>query len=163
MRKFVRAIVEVGLSAFVLIWVLPVPEAFAATDSAKCEAWHRPDGYDEAWIPGPFKAICATHTTCYEKADATWSACNSALYTSLRRSCENMYPHANLSAAGSKSGDDEASAEASLMSCLQVADEFYSKVQSPATLKHFQAMQEKSADKSVDKTGEKAIHQVTAL
>ena len=78
-----------------------------------------------------------------------------------------MYPHANLSAAGSKSGDDEASAEASaeasLMSCLQVADEFYSKVQSPATLKHFQAMQEKSADKSVDKTGEKAIHQVTAL
>ncbi len=148
LREFATGFAAIVFPLLLLACLLPVPEAFAETD--KCEAWHRPDGYDESWIPAPFREICAEHTRCYEKSDASWSACNSGMYASLRKSCESMYPHAALSAAGgtgAKTGDDEASGEASLMSCLQVADEFYSKVQSPAALKHFQALQEKSSQK----------------
>jgi hypothetical protein len=135
--------------AFLLAWVLPAAGAFAEPE--KCEAWQRPDGYDESWIPVSFRSTCAEHSKCYEKTDASWSACNSLMYSSLRKSCETMYPHAALSAAGGATGkgsDDEASGEASLMTCLQVADEFYSKVQSPAALKHFQASQEKPVQKA---------------
>ena len=148
LREFATEFASLNVPLLLLACMLPVPEAFA--DADKCEAWHRPDGYDESWIPASFRVICVEHTRCYEQADASWSACNSSMYASLRKSCESMYPHAALSAAGgtgARGGDDEASGEVSLMSCLQVADEFYSKVQSPAALKHFQALQEKSSQR----------------
>lgn len=155
MRKLFQPVFEWAFSALlamsVMIWILPVPEAFASPAPNQCESWHRPDGYDEAWIPASFKPFCATHSHCYQTADTTWSTCNAEFYASLRKSCEAMYPHAVLSAGSSKSSDDDASGEASLITCLQVADEFYSKVQSPPALKQYQAMQEKS------------VHQVSAL
>lgn len=130
--------------ASLLTLFLPMPEAYAA-ETGQCEAWHRPDGYDESWIPDSFKAVCKTHRSCYEKADASWSNCNSEFYSSLRQACEASHPHASLSAGNSRNGDDEASGESALLACLQVADEFYAKVQASPALRHFQAMQEKAA------------------
>jgi hypothetical protein len=49
-----------------------------------------------------------------------------------------------LSAGSSRNSDDEASGESALLACLQVADEFYAKVQASPALRHFQAMQEKA-------------------
>jgi len=148
MRKLFQTVFEGAISALrttlVLIWVLPASHAFADAGPASCQVWQRPDGYDESWIPVSFKTSCAVHIKCYETADAGWSSCNTEFYTSLRKSCDAMFPHAALSAAGSKSGEEEGSAEGALISCLQVADEFYAKVQSPAVLKQFQGLQEKS-------------------
>ncbi len=152
MRNLFQTVFEGALAALrttlVLIWVVPASQAFADARQANCQTWQRPDGYDESWIPVSFKSSCVAHIKCYEGADAGWSSCNTELYTSLRKSCESMFPHAALSAAGSKFGEEEGSSEgsseAALISCLQVADEFYAKVQSPAVLKQFQGLQEKS-------------------
>jgi hypothetical protein len=148
MRNLFQTVFEGALAALrttlVLIWVVPASQAFADARQANCQTWQRPDGYDESWIPVSFKSSCVAHIKCYEGADAGWSSCNTELYTSLRKSCESMFPHAALSAAGSKPGEEEGSAEGALISCLQVADEFYAKVQSPAVLKQFQGLQEKS-------------------
>jgi hypothetical protein len=151
MRKLFQTVFEGALFALrttlrttlVLIWVIPASQAFADAGQASCRSWQRPDGYDESWIPVSFKASCVSHIKCYETPDAGWSSCNTEFYTSLRKSCDAMFPHAALSAAGSKSGEEEGSAEGALISCLQVADEFYAKVQSPAVLKQFQGLQEK--------------------
>ncbi|MEY4630078.1 MAG: hypothetical protein RIQ81_198 [Pseudomonadota bacterium] len=133
-------------SSILLTLFLPQPEVYAGSgESGRCEAWHRPDGYDESWLPESFRSVCQVHKACYEKSDASWSACNSEFYSSLRQACENSYPHASLSAANSRSDTDEASAESSLLTCLQVADEFYAKVQASPALKQFQAMQEKAS------------------
>lgn len=148
MRNLFQTVFEGALAALrttlVLIAVVPASQAFADAKQSNCQTWQRPDGYDESWIPVSFKSTCVAHIKCYEGADAGWSSCNTELYTSLRKSCESMFPHAALSAAGSKPGEEEGSAEGALISCLQVADEFYAKVQSPAVLKQFQGLQEKS-------------------
>ena len=155
MRKLFQTVFKGAFAALrmtlvpVLFCVLPASQSFANAGQTQCQIWQRPDGYDESWIPVSFKSSCAAHIKCYETADAAWSSCNTEFYTSLRKSCEAMFPHASLSAAGAKSGGEEESAagssEAALISCLQVADEFYAKVQSPVVLKQFQGLQEKAS------------------
>lgn len=106
--------------------------------NASCEAWHLPDGYDDSWVPESFKTPCSQHRVCYGAEDASWARCNSDFYAALRQACDGMYPHAVLSAG---SDNSEQSASSALLACLQVADDFFAKVQTASGLKQFQRFQ----------------------
>lgn len=124
----------------------PQKDAFAtesatATSGMKCDFWHLPDGYDDGWVPEAFKPSCDRHRQCYGTADASWAKCNADFYIALRRGCEAMYPQAALTLSFEGIEDGGASGGGSLLACLQVADDFFAKVQTSNGLKQFQLLQ----------------------
>lgn len=138
---FLAGIIWFGSSASVQ--ATPVDTEAA---KARCESWHLPDGYDAGWVPEVFKAPCLKHRQCYSAEDASWAKCNSDFYAGLRQSCETMFPHAALVggdeiADPSEEASQRPSTAGALLACLQVADDFFAKVQTASGLKQFQQFQ----------------------
>jgi hypothetical protein len=101
-----------------------------------CTSWRRPAQLGDEWAGVSFKAACSAHDKCYHTINASWGECNRQFKNDLFASCRR-----DLKAARLKRGEVGDPTAESMKMCFDIANMYFSKVQSPEVIRRFKIAQ----------------------